>query len=127
MILISLTIRSSHLCGMRQYSQACKDLVLAASSGKTSEVVRSIDLGAEVDTTLNSYTPLMRAATWGHVDTLVALIEEGADLFATDRRNRTALDWSRIARRDRAARMLERAMENEIRYRRYCSACMFAL
>ena len=94
-------------------------MTLAAASGKTSEVVRSIDLGAEVDTTLNSYTPLMRAATWGRVDTLVALVEEGADLFATDRRNRTALDWSRIARRDRAARVLERAMENEIRYRRY--------
>ena len=95
-------------------------MTIAAASGKTSEVVRSIDLGAEVDTTLNSYTPLMRAATWGHVGTLVTLIEEGADLFATDRRNRTALDWSRIARRDRAARTLERAMENEIRYRRYC-------
>ena len=50
----------------------------------------------------------------------MALIEEGADLFATDRRNRTALDWSRIARRDGAARVLERATENEIRYRRYC-------
>lgn len=99
--------------------QACTDLTLAAASGKTSDVGRSIDLGAEVDTTVNSYTPLMRAANWGHVGTLAALIAEGADMFATDRRNRTALDWSRIARRDKAARVLERAMENEIRYRRY--------
>ena len=94
-------------------------MTIAAASGKTSDVVRSIDLGAEVNTTLNSYTPLMRAANWGHVGTLAALIEEGADLFAMDRQNRTALDWSRIARHDKAARMLERAMENEILHRRY--------
>lgn len=103
-------------------AQACKDLTLAAASGKKVDVVRSIDLGAEVNATVNSYTPLMRAATWGHVGTLAALIEEGADLFSTDRRNRTALDWSRIARHDKAARMLERAMENEILHRR-CLLC----
>lgn len=100
-------------------AQACKDLTLAAASGKTADVVRSIDLGAEVNATVNSYTPLMRAANWGHLGTLAALIEEGADLFATDRQNRTALDWSRIARHDKAARMLERAMENDILHRRY--------
>ncbi|CAM9329462.1 unnamed protein product, partial [Hapterophycus canaliculatus] len=98
--------------------QACKDLTLAAASGKTSDVTRAIELGAGVDTTLNGYTPLMRAANWGHVDTLAALIAEGSDMFATDRQGRTALDWSRIARHDNAARVLERAMENEIRYRR---------
>lgn len=101
------------------FSKACKDLTLAAASGKTSDVTRTIELGAEVDTTVNGYTPLMRAANWGHVDTLAALIAEGGDMFATDRQGRTALDWSRIARRDKAARVLERAMENEIRYRRY--------
>ncbi|CAN0406378.1 unnamed protein product, partial [Ectocarpus sp. 12 AP-2014] len=98
--------------------QACKDLRLAAAAGKTFDVVRSIELGGDVDTTLNTFTPLMRAATWGHVDTLATLIAEGADMFTTDRQGRTALDWSRIARRDKAARILERAMENEIRYRR---------
>lgn len=71
-----------------------------------------------MDTTLNTFTPLMRAATWGHVHTLATLIAEGADMFARDRQGRTALDWSRIARRDKAVRILERAMENEIRYRR---------
>lgn len=101
------------------FAQACKDLTLAAANGETSDVTKAIELGAEVDTTLNGYTPLMRAANWGHVDTVAALIVEGSDMFATDRRGRTALDWSRIARYDKAARVLERAMENEIRYRRY--------
>ncbi|CAM9420486.1 unnamed protein product [Ectocarpus fasciculatus] len=102
----------------RVAQQACKDLTIAAAAGKTSDVVRSIELGGDVDTTLNTFTPLMRAATWGSVDTLATLIAQGADMFATDRQGRTALDWSRIARRDKAARILERAMENEIRYRR---------
>lgn len=111
-ILISLFIRTCDV-------QARKDLPLAASNGRTQEAVRAIDLGADVDSTLNSYTPLMRSANRGHVDTVAALIVEGADMFATDKRGRTALDWARIARQDKVARMLERAMENEIRYRRY--------
>lgn len=60
----------------------------------------------------------MRAANWGHVDTIAALVVEGADMFATDRLGRTPLDWARIARHDKAARTLERATENEIRHRR---------
>lgn len=98
--------------------QARKDLPLAAAGGRTSDAVQAIEFGAEVDLTLNGYTSLMRAANWGHLDTVAALIAEGADMFATDRRGRTALDWARIARRDKVARILERAMENEIRYRR---------
>lgn len=61
----------------------------------------------------------MRAANWGHVDTVAALIAEGADMFAKDGLGRTSLDWARIARRDKVAQTLERAMENEIRFRRY--------
>lgn len=98
--------------------QARKDLPLAAAGGRTSDVVQAIEFGAEVNLTLNGYTSLMRAANWGHVDTVAALIAEGADMFATDQRGRTALDWARIARRDKVVRTLERAMENEIRYRR---------
>lgn len=98
--------------------QARKDLTLAAASGHTEDAVRAIELGAEVDLDVNGYTPLMRAVNWGHVDTAAALIAEGADMFATDRFGRTALDWARIARHDKAAQVLERAMENEIRYRR---------
>lgn len=98
--------------------QACKDLTLAAASGRTSDLVRTIELGAEIDMTVNGYTALMRAANWGHADTVAALIVEGADMFATDQRGRTALDWARIARRHKVAETLERAMENEIRYRR---------
>lgn len=75
--------------------------------------------GADLDLAVNSYTTLMRAANSGHVDTVAALIADGADMFATDRRRRTTLDWARIARQDKVARMLERAMENEIRYRRF--------
>lgn len=104
-------------------TQARKDLTLAAASGHTLEVGRAIELGAEVDSVVNTYTPLMRAANWGHVDTVAELIAEGADMFATDRRGCTALDWARIARRDNVARVLERAMENEIRYRRWF-ACL---
>lgn len=98
--------------------QASRDLTLAAASGHTSDAVRAIGAGAEIDVTVNSYTPLMRASTSGHVGTVTALVAEGADMFATDRLARTALDWARIARRDKVARFLERAMENEICYRR---------
>ena len=38
--------------------------------------------------------PLLRAAQKGHVDTVVALIEAGADLNGTDKFGDTALDWS---------------------------------
>lgn len=100
------------------FVQACKDLTLAAASGRTSDLVRAIELGAEIDLTVNGYTALMRAANWGHADTVAALVVEGADMFATDQRGRTALDWARIARRHKVAETLERAMENEIRYRR---------
>lgn len=99
-------------------NQAQKDLTLAAANGHTLEVVRAIELGADVDSVVNTYTSLMRAANWGHVDTVAELITEGADMFATDKRGRTALDWARIACRDNVAQILERAMENEIRYRR---------
>lgn len=91
---------------------------MAAASGQTSDAVRAIDEGAEIDVTVNGYTALMRASTSGHVRTVAALVAEGADMFATDRHARTALDWARIARRDRVAQVLERAMENEICYRR---------
>ncbi|CAM9759269.1 unnamed protein product, partial [Sphacelaria rigidula] len=93
-------------------------LTLAAASGRTSDVAHAIELGAAVDSTVNTYTPLMRAANWGHADTVAELIAEGADMFVKDSRGRTALDWSRIARQDNVARVLERAMENEIFYRR---------
>lgn len=100
------------------FVQACKDFTLAAASGRTSDLVRTIELGAEIDSTVNGYTALMRAANWGHADTVAALVVEGADMFSTDQRGRTALDWARIARRHKVAETLERAMENEIRYRR---------
>lgn len=91
---------------------------MAAASGHTSDAVRAIDEGANIDATVNGYTALMRASTSGHVGTVAALVAEGADMFATDCLARTALDWARLARRDKVARVLERAMENENCYRR---------
>lgn len=37
--------------------------------------------------------PLMRAAQKNHVDTVLALIEGGADLTLSDKFGDTALDW----------------------------------
>ncbi|CAN0019438.1 unnamed protein product [Discosporangium mesarthrocarpum] len=60
----------------------------------------------------------MRATTGGHTEAVTTLIEEGADMFATDEQGRTALDWARIAHREQVAKILEHAMENDIFYRR---------
>lgn len=73
---------------------------------------------ADVDATMNGYTPLMRAAIRGNVGAVSALVVGKADMFATDKQGRTALDWARIARRVKVAKTLEHAMENEIRHRR---------
>jgi len=65
-------------------------------------------------TNINRRTPLMKAASLGHVDVVKALVEEGANMFLLDKRSMTALDWARRLRHAVVATALENAMEARI-------------
>ncbi|CAM9313048.1 unnamed protein product, partial [Choristocarpus tenellus] len=94
------------------------NLTRGAASGCVPDVVEAIDSWADVNSKFNNYTPLARAAAGGHANIVEVLIVEGADMFAQDGQGRTALDWARIAKKDQVVQILEKAMENDICYRR---------
>ncbi|CAM9396196.1 unnamed protein product, partial [Phaeothamnion confervicola] len=99
---------------------ASRALAEAAAAGDRLAAGAALDDGAAIDKPLGrgGYTPLMRAASFGHRKVAKLLISEGADLFVRDRHGRTALDWARACGRDGATRLLERTMENDVRAHR---------
>lgn len=70
-----------------------RQLLVAAESGSTPEVINLIRSGAAVNTHDPVYgaTPVINAAARGHLETLRALLERGGDPNSTDSAGRTAL------------------------------------
>lgn len=42
----------------------------------------------------DNFTPLLIAASFGHVETLKVLLELGANVFAVDKNEKTAMHWA---------------------------------
>ena len=77
----------------------------AARSGNADAVYALVaDFGAQVDADPNcrTRTPLHVAASCGHVDVAEVLLEEGADVHATDAEGRTAMQVADAAQRGQA-------------------------
>jgi len=71
------------------------------------EVKRLIQAGADLRARdFVGWTPLRRAAAWGHTEAAKALIAAGADLEAKDRDGWTALHCAAAGRRTEAAKAL---------------------
>ena len=69
-----------------------KELIEAAKDGKTKEVERLIDAGADLNVQgILDVTALIRAITKGHKEIVKALIDAGADLNIKDMLKNTAL------------------------------------
>lgn len=83
-------------------------LYTAALHGQTAAVQQLLGLGGEVNAVDHEgATPLHRAAQNGHVETLAALLEAGADLAHRDARFRaTALEWAAVLGKQRAVDLL---------------------
>ncbi|MHC4662889.1 MAG: ankyrin repeat domain-containing protein [Planctomycetota bacterium] len=65
----------------------------AASLGNKDEAALLLESGAEVDTrTKDGWTPLIRAANYGHIAIVELLIKHGAKVNIEDNRGMTALD-----------------------------------
>ncbi|KAA0153177.1 hypothetical protein FNF29_03366 [Cafeteria roenbergensis] len=68
----------------------------AAEAGNTGEVTRLLKAGAPVNwSNVYRQTPLMRAATFGHVESIQVLLDRGADLEAKDKAGKSAIDLSK--------------------------------
>ena len=51
--------------------------------------------GAKIDKhDKDNFSPLLIAACNGHADTIKALLDQGADLFAVDKNDKTAIFWA---------------------------------
>ena len=51
--------------------------------------------GAKIDKhDKDNFTPLLIAACNGHADTIKTLLDHGADLFAVDKNDKTAIFWA---------------------------------
>ena len=55
----------------------------------------------------NGQTALMAAASTGNIDQLERLLDEGADLQAKDKKERTALDWAKERKRHKVVEFLK--------------------
>ena len=55
----------------------------------------SVYRGAKIDKhDKDNFTPLLIAACNGHADTIKTLLGHGADLFAVDKNDKTAIFWA---------------------------------
>ncbi|RLN60111.1 hypothetical protein BBJ28_00016413 [Nothophytophthora sp. Chile5] len=70
---------------------AAAKLVEAAEAGCLEEVAKAIKNGQSLDKTFNDRTPLMGAASNGHVEVVQLLLDHEADVHAADHLHRTAL------------------------------------
>ncbi len=57
-----------------------KDLIDAIKNNNYSKVEKLLVHGADVNSTIDSYTPLILASEWGHIDVVKLLLENGADV-----------------------------------------------
>ena len=54
-----------------------------------------VSRGAKIDKhDKDNFTPLLIAACNGHADTIKTLLSHGADLFAVDKNDKTAIFWA---------------------------------
>lgn len=76
-----------------------------------------LNQGAEIDfVNKNGRTSLMRAASLGFLEVVRVLLEQGsANLFAKDRKGKTALDWARHGRHEDVWLYLNDAMQARIK------------
>ncbi len=78
-------------------------------------VKRMIELGADINKTSNSLTPIMYAAKYNRVEILKLLIQEGADLKRKCSKGNTALKYAELSSADEAATLIKKAMEKKKR------------
>ncbi len=89
-------------------------LVQAAAAGNVAVVQAMIDSGMDINATDDGgRTPLMLAAGGGHLDTVFALLNAGADPALRDNARRAARDYA-LARVDQAGQTIARILEDAV-------------
>lgn len=68
-----------------------KLLIGAAQNGRTDQVIKLLDAGADINAKINSLTPLIWASSNGHTEILKLLLARGADPNIQDSHGSTAL------------------------------------
>jgi len=88
-------------------------LIMAATDGRTDEVVRLLDLDVNPNiTSARGSTPLILAAFFGHEDIVEILLNADADVDARDERDFTALHFAAQQGHTGVARMLVEHLAN---------------
>jgi len=72
--------------------------------------MKNIEINA-IDEHLFSYTPLMWAASMGHLAMVKYLVQNGADMSLVDEHGETALDLAKESGHDEVVEYLERVMK----------------
>jgi ankyrin repeat protein len=86
-----------------------RELLIAASRGKTKKVIKWLGEGADVNARCDGgWTALMYASANGHTKTAKSLIQKGADVNARDVSGRTALKHTSIWRHSQTAQLLKK-------------------
>ena len=68
-----------------------RQLINAAQNGRTDQVIKLLDAGADINAKSNSLTPLIWASSNGHTEILKLLLARGADPNIQDSHGGTAL------------------------------------
>ena len=94
-----------------QVNQAGWSALHYAATGPETKLVKLlIDRGAAIDAgSPNGTTPLMMAAQYGSEDSVVLLLERGADARRRNQRDLGAVDFARLSGREPVVKRLEQA------------------